>query len=165
MFLGEKFSWVKLISVLLCMGGIIIVSLGDSGSGSDNVASNPVLGDILSLLSAAFYAAYISLIRQKLPDEDDEVKGRVSMAQFLGFLGLFNLLLFFPVALVLEFFKPGLFNTLTGKQFGLIIGKGTYLCIVALPFILQTSQCHAFFSRGFVIITLHVCLWFLHLRS
>lgn len=123
-FLGEKFTWLKLIGVLLCMVGTIIVSLGDSGSGSNAAASNPVLGDILSLLSAAFYAAYITLIRQKLPDEDDKVQGRVSMAQFLGFLGLFNLLIFFPVTLILEFLKLELFNNLTGKQFGLIIGKG-----------------------------------------
>ncbi|XP_057773465.1 uncharacterized vacuolar membrane protein YML018C isoform X2 [Salvia miltiorrhiza] len=123
-FLGEKFTWLKLISVLLCMGGVIIVSLGDSGSGSSEVAPNPALGDILSLLSAAFYSVYITLIRQKLPDEDDKVQGRVSMAHFLGFLGLFNLLIFFPVALILELSKLGLFNTLTGKQFGLIVGKG-----------------------------------------
>ncbi|KAH6767709.1 EamA-like transporter family [Perilla frutescens var. hirtella] len=123
-FLGENFTWLKLISVLLCMGGTIIVSLADSGSGSNEVASNPVLGDILSLLSAAFYAAYITLIRRNLPDEDDTVRGHVSMAQFLGFLGFFNLLIFFPVALILEFLKLGLFNTITGKQFGLIIGKG-----------------------------------------
>ncbi|KAL3346452.1 hypothetical protein AABB24_025075, partial [Solanum stoloniferum] len=31
-FLGEVFTWVKLFSVLLCMGGTIIVSLGDSKS-------------------------------------------------------------------------------------------------------------------------------------
>ncbi|KAK6141668.1 hypothetical protein DH2020_024589 [Rehmannia glutinosa] len=123
-FLGEKFTWLKLISVLLCMGGTIIVSLGDSGSGSSVVASNPTLGDILALLSSAFYAAYITLIRQKLPDEDDEVQGRASMAQFLGFLGLFNILIFLPVALILDFSKLEPFNTLTGKQFGLIVGKG-----------------------------------------
>ncbi|KAL6564007.1 hypothetical protein OROHE_005247 [Orobanche hederae] len=123
-FLGEKFAWLKLLSVLLCMGGTIIVSLGDSATGSSVVASSPTLGDCLALLSSAFYAVYITVIRQKLPDEDDEVQGRASMAQFLGFLGLFNLLLFFPVALVLEFFKLESFNTLSGKQIGLIVGKG-----------------------------------------
>ncbi|PIN18887.1 putative membrane protein [Handroanthus impetiginosus] len=123
-FLGEKFTWLKLTSVLLCMGGTIIVSLGDSGTESNVVASNPVLGDILALLSSAFYAVYITLIRQKLPDEDDEVQGRASMAQFLGFLGLFNLLLFFPISLVLEFAKLESIYSLTGKELGLIVGKG-----------------------------------------
>ncbi|KAM7496210.1 hypothetical protein LguiA_020624 [Lonicera macranthoides] len=124
-FLGEKFTWVKLISVLLCMSGTVIVSLGDSKSGLSAIATNPVLGDILALLSAAFYAAYITLIRKKLPDDDDDGNsGCVSMAQFLGFLGLFNLLIFLPVAIVLNFSMLEPFNTLTWKQLGLIVGKG-----------------------------------------
>ncbi|XAR60978.1 hypothetical protein NMG60_11034544 [Bertholletia excelsa] len=122
-FLGEKFTWVKLFSVLLCMGGTIIVSLGDSETGLSAVASNPVLGDILALLSAALYAVYITLIRKKLPDDDGK-SGEASMAQFLGFLGLFNLLIFLPVALVLNFTKLEPFNRLTLKQVGLIVGKG-----------------------------------------
>ncbi|KAK4407331.1 putative vacuolar membrane protein [Sesamum angolense] len=60
----------------------------------------------------------------KLPDEDDEVQGRVSMAQVLGFLGLFNLLLFLPVALILEFTKLENFHVLSGRDLGLIVGKG-----------------------------------------
>ena len=122
-FLGEKFTWVKLVSVLLCMGGTIIVSLGDSQTGLSNVASNPLLGDIFALVSAGLYAVYITLIRKKLPD-DDEKSGSPSMAQFLGFLGLFNLIIFLPVALILNFTKLEPFNTLTWKQFGLIVGKG-----------------------------------------
>lgn len=124
-FLGEVFTWVKLFSVLLCMGGTIIVSLGDLKSGSNKVASNPVLGDILSLLSAALYAVYITLIRKKLPDDDGK-SGHASMAQFLGYLGLFNMLIFLPVPLVLNFANLEPFNTLTWKQLGLIVGKGLF---------------------------------------
>ncbi|KAL5562092.1 hypothetical protein UlMin_031839 [Ulmus minor] len=121
-FLGENFTWVKLISVLLCMGGTIIVSLGDSQTGLSAIASNPVLGDIFAILSAGLYAAYITLIRLKLPE--DEKSGHPSMGQFLGFLGLFNLIIFLPVALVLNFSKLEPFYMLTWKQFGLIVGKG-----------------------------------------
>ncbi|GFZ20141.1 EamA-like transporter family [Actinidia rufa] len=99
-FLGERFTWVKLISVLLCMGGTVIVSLGDSETGLSAIASNPVLGDILAVVSAALYAVYITLIR------------------------LFNLLLFLPVALILNFTKLETFSVLTWKQVGLIVGKG-----------------------------------------
>lgn len=123
-FFGEKFTWVKLISVLLCMGGTIIVSLGDSETGLSAIASNPVLGDILALVSAALYAAYITLIRKKLPDDEEGKSGKVSMAQFLGFLGLFNLLIFLPVVLILNFTKLESFSMLTWKQIGLIVGKG-----------------------------------------
>lgn len=124
-FLGEKFTWIKLLSVLLCMGGTIIVSLGDSNTGTSATASNPTLGDILALVSSAFYAVYITLIRKNLPDEDDDAKtGKVSMAQFLGFLGLFNLLIFAPIAFILHLANLEPFDTISGKQFGLIVGKG-----------------------------------------
>ncbi|XVF72170.1 hypothetical protein PTKIN_Ptkin12aG0099000 [Pterospermum kingtungense] len=124
-FLGENFTWLKLVSVVLCMAGTIIVSLGDS-SNSKNlsvIASNPVLGDILALLSAALYAVYVTLIRKKFPD-DDEKSAHASMAQFLGFLGLFNLFIFLPFALILNVTQLESFNTLSWKQFGLVIGKG-----------------------------------------
>ncbi|XP_042517698.1 thiamine-repressible mitochondrial transport protein THI74 isoform X2 [Macadamia integrifolia] len=123
-FLGEKFTWVKLLSVLLCMAGTIIVSFGDSSTTLSAIATNPLLGDILALVSAGLYAVYITLIRKKLPDDDDRKDGSASMAQFLGFLGLFNLIIFLPVALVLNFAKLEPFYTLTWKQFGLIVGKG-----------------------------------------
>nr|XP_043618121.1 solute carrier family 35 member F5 [Erigeron canadensis] len=124
-FLGEKFTWIKLFSVLLCMGGTIIVSLGDSKSGMSATASNPLVGDILALVSSAFYAVYVTLIRKTLPDEDDHAKtGKVSMAQFLGFLGLFNLLLFSPIAIILHLANLEPFDTISRKQFGLIVGKG-----------------------------------------
>lgn len=121
--LGEAFTWVKLISVLLCMGGTIIVSLADSNTGVNAIAANPFLGDILALGSAGLYAVYITLIRKKLPDEK-KGEGQASTAQFLGFLGLFNLLIFLPVALLLNFTKIEPLHKLNWTQFGVIVGKG-----------------------------------------
>ncbi|XP_020591041.1 thiamine-repressible mitochondrial transport protein THI74-like [Phalaenopsis equestris] len=122
-FLGEKFTWVKLVSVLLCMGGTIVVSIADSSTNANSVATNPVLGDILALISATLYAVYISMIRAKLPDEGDG-KVQASTAQFLGYLGLFNFLIFLPVVTVLDFTKLEPFHVLTWKQLCLIVGKG-----------------------------------------
>lgn len=122
-FLGETFTWVKLVSVLLCMGGTVIVSFADVGVGVNAIASNPILGDVLTLISACLYAVYISLIRKNLPDEM-KGEGHASMAQFLGYLGLFNLLIFLPVALGLEFTKLESFHKITWHQFCLIVGKG-----------------------------------------
>lgn len=122
-FLGEKFTWIKLISVGLCMGGTIIVSLADSSTGANAVATNPLLGDILVLISASLYAIYITMIRAKLPDEDVG-EGKASTAQFLGYLGLFNFLIFLPVAIFLYYTKLEPFHMLTWKQVGLIVGKG-----------------------------------------
>lgn len=118
------FTWLKLASVLLCMGGTIIVSLGDSQSETTlKTASNPLLGDVLSLVSAGLYAVYITLIRKKLPD-DDETTGKPSMAQFLGFLGLFNLVIFLPVALIIKFTKVEPFHLRNWKEVSMIVAKG-----------------------------------------
>ena len=140
-FLGERFTWVKLISVLLCMGGTVIVGLADSESGVNAIASNPVLGDILALVSSCFYAVYITLIRKKLPDEK-RGEGQASMAEFLGYLGLFNLLIFLPVALLLNFTKIEPFRKLTWYQFGLIVGKGMDLS----PTLVSTLLLYSFFQ-------------------
>lgn len=112
------------------MGGTVIVGLADSESGINAIATNPVLGDVLALVSACFYAVYISLIRKRLPDEN-KGEGQASMAEFLGYLGLFNLLIFLPVALVLHFTKIEPFNSLTLYQFGLIVGKGLDLSLIS----------------------------------
>uniref|UniRef100_A0A0D6QUB4 EamA domain-containing protein n=1 Tax=Araucaria cunninghamii TaxID=56994 RepID=A0A0D6QUB4_ARACU len=121
--LDEKFSWVKLLSVLLCMVGTIVVSLGDSETGKNEIATNPLLGDFLCLVSAMFYALYTTLIRKKIPDEE-KGEGQVSTALFLGFLGLFNALIFLPPVLILHFTRVEPFHGLTLMQFGLIVGKG-----------------------------------------
>ena len=97
--------------------------LGDSESNSTATDKNPLLGDVL-LISAVFYAVYITLIRKKLPDDDDESSSRFSMAQLLGFLGLFNFFIFLPAAVILNFTKRERFNALTLKQLGLVVGKG-----------------------------------------
>ncbi|GAA0154519.1 secondary carrier transporter [Lithospermum erythrorhizon] len=89
-----------------------------------SIESNPALGDILALLSAACYSVYVTLIRKKLPDEEDEDNGQASMAQFLGYLGLCNIIIFLPVFLVLNFTKLEPITILTWKQLGLIVGKG-----------------------------------------
>ena len=132
--------------MLLCIAGTIIVSLADSGSTLNAVATNPLLGDFLSIVSAGLYAVYITLIRKKLPDEK-EGQGQVSMAQFLGFLGLFNMLFFLPVALVLNFAKLEPFHTLTWEQVGLIVGKGrsalhTFIHLHACCYSLETWGAH-----------------------
>lgn len=154
-FLGEKFTWVKLVSVLLCMGGTVIVSLADLRVGVNAITYDVVFGDALAIVSAGLYAVYITLIRRKLPDES-KGEGHASMAQFLGYLGLCNLLIFLPVALFLNFTKIEPFHKLTWSQFGLIIGKGTHcpyffvlLFVVVDP--LVSSLCSFHFLYVFIL--------------
>ncbi|KAL3695817.1 hypothetical protein R1sor_009893 [Riccia sorocarpa] len=103
--------------------GFVAVALGDSQHGASEVALKPVWGDLLTLISAMFYAVYTALIRAKISDEDEE-KGNCSTALVLGYLGLFNAVFFGPIALILHFSGVEPFHRLTLTQVGLIVGKG-----------------------------------------
>lgn len=58
----------------------------------------PLLGDALALGSALAYAFYVVLLKVRIRNET-----RVSMTLFFGFVGLFNILLIWPLGLVLHF--------------------------------------------------------------
>ena len=47
----------------------------------------PIVGDSLALLSALFYATYVTLLKVRVREES-----RVDMQLFFGFVGLFNVL-------------------------------------------------------------------------
>ena len=179
-FLQEKFTWVKLWSILLCMTGTIVVSFSDSEEGS-SVATNPIWGDLLCVASAIFYAAYTTLIRKKLPDEA-QGEEEASTALFFGFLGLFNGLFLLPVALILHFTGVETFHRLTALQYGLIIGKGLthfhcfsyqkYWLFILLKyfvytFFVQFLVIHCWFSseENPVHIINHVCMCKYNLRK
>jgi len=59
--------------------------------------SHPLLGDILALLSAVAYAAYVLLLKVQIRSE-----ARVSMTLFFGFVGLWNILFMWPVGVLLH---------------------------------------------------------------
>lgn len=89
---------------------MVIVSLSDSSIGSPDeilaklftpdphVPSAPVLGDALALASALAYAFYVILLKVRIRNET-----RMSMTLFFGFVGLFNIVLIWPMGLVLHF--------------------------------------------------------------
>ncbi|KAH6554561.1 hypothetical protein KP509_1Z324900 [Ceratopteris richardii] len=130
-FLREKFTWIKLCSVLLCMAGTVIVSLSDSKGTSTATAKNHAWGDVLCIISACFYAVYTTLIKKQLPDEvqDDE---KASTALFFGYLGLFNGVIFLPIMLILHFTGVEPLHNLSSLQYGLIIGKGMLFSLAVL---------------------------------
>lgn len=59
--------------------------------------SNPLMGDSLALASAIFSAAYVILLKVKVREES-----RMNMNLFFAYVGLFNVLLFGPLCLVLH---------------------------------------------------------------
>lgn len=94
------------------MTGVVIVSLSDStlptppageprGQPAIEIESptpsHPLLGDGLALLSALAYAAYVLLLKVRIRNE-----ARISMTLFFGFVGMFNIVMFWPVGILLH---------------------------------------------------------------
>ncbi|KAI9572862.1 hypothetical protein HD554DRAFT_1377940 [Boletus coccyginus] len=101
-FRVETLTLVKIGAVLTSFGGVALVSLSDSSSspGPTNAQSInlvAILGDILALLSALFYAFYMIFLKVQIKEES-----RIDMQLFFGYVGLFNVLLWWPVALLLH---------------------------------------------------------------
>ena len=95
----DRFSLTKLLAVCFSFGGMVLVGLSDSsdpGSPDASVA-DALVGDLLALISACTYASYAILMKRMIPDER-----RVSVFMFFGFLGLFSLLLMWPVFVILD---------------------------------------------------------------
>ncbi|KAG8991142.1 hypothetical protein FRB94_014778 [Tulasnella sp. JGI-2019a] len=60
--------------------------------------SNPILGDFYALLSALFYALYVTLLKARIRNES-----RVNMQLFFGFVGVINMVTLWPVGFILHF--------------------------------------------------------------
>ncbi|KAF9111969.1 hypothetical protein BGX27_004190 [Mortierella sp. AM989] len=95
----ESFSVVKLIAVGGSLLGVALVSESDRRNSNIEPSSPPapLFGDFLALLSALFYGCYTVLLKVRIQNEN-----RVNMSLFFGFVGMFNLLLLWPVFGVLH---------------------------------------------------------------
>ncbi|POY71895.1 hypothetical protein BMF94_5256 [Rhodotorula taiwanensis] len=122
----EVFTVGKFLSVVLSVTGVVIVSLSDSSlpppptgepRGSPGITiksptpSHPLLGDALALLSALAYAAYVLLLKVRIRNE-----ARISMTLFFGFVGIFNILLFWPMGIFLHFLGVETFEMPHGRD-------------------------------------------------
>ncbi|TCD69972.1 hypothetical protein EIP91_005561 [Steccherinum ochraceum] len=111
-FRVETLTIIKIAAVVTSFGGVILVSLSDSSQVEQDLAVRAqlastltvkgysvrhIIGDSLSLLSALFYALYVTLLKVRIRNES-----RVDMQLFFGFVGLFNILLTWPIGLVLH---------------------------------------------------------------
>ncbi|PFH54580.1 hypothetical protein AMATHDRAFT_134985 [Amanita thiersii Skay4041] len=102
-FRVETLNLAKIAAVITSFCGVVLVSLSDSYQESpapDILTSErhqPILGDFLALISAVFYALYVIFLKVRVGSES-----RINMQLFFGFVGLFNVLLCWPVGLVLH---------------------------------------------------------------
>ncbi|KAH8664077.1 vacuolar membrane protein [Xylariales sp. PMI_506] len=102
----EIFSMRKLIGVLASLAGIILISSVDlSGeSNDDNRGNFPhktqqqiAIGDAMALVSALVYGLYVTVMKVRVGDEE-----RVNMPLFFGLVGIINVVLLWPVFIVLH---------------------------------------------------------------
>ena len=66
---------------------------------------------MLALTSALFYALYVILLKVRIKSES-----RVDMQLFFGFVGLFNVLTCWPIAIVLHFVGAEVFEPPSSKS-------------------------------------------------
>jgi solute carrier family 35 protein F5 len=108
MFRVETLTLVKIGAVLTAFVGVILVAISDGSPDSEPDAigpsiiykaatSLPVLGDFLALMSAVFYAFYVVFLKVQIREES-----RIDMQLFFGFVGLFNIVLSWPIGVILH---------------------------------------------------------------
>jgi solute carrier family 35 protein F5 len=98
--LQSRLRIVNVLGVLATIGGAVIISLKDKADSAGNNldGSYPMRGDLLAGMSAILYGLYTVYLRLRVPDEN-----AVSMQLLLGFLGLFNLIFFWPLFIILHY--------------------------------------------------------------
>lgn len=104
-FKVEPFTVRKLIGVLASLVGVILISSVDlSGQSDENRGSFPhktpgqiAIGDAMAFISAVVYGMYVTVMKRRVGDED-----KVDMRLFFGLVGVFNLLLLWPLFPILH---------------------------------------------------------------
>ncbi|OTB06179.1 hypothetical protein M426DRAFT_319248 [Hypoxylon sp. CI-4A] len=103
----EPFSVRKLIGVLASLAGIILISTVDLSSkdNDDNRGNFPhkshqqiAIGDAMAFFSAVVYGLYVVVMKVRIGNEE-----RVNMPLFFGLVGVFNILILWPLFFILHF--------------------------------------------------------------
>jgi len=118
LFLKETASIGKTLSVLICIGGVVMVAVSDKRNYSDGRA--PLMGDILIIGSACATAAY--MVTYKKVMQNTYIS---SMNALLGFIGLCNLLLFWPLFVILHYARIEPLHAITPVAWGIFFASCT----------------------------------------
>ncbi|KAI4862126.1 hypothetical protein F4820DRAFT_35977 [Hypoxylon rubiginosum] len=103
----EPFSIRKLVGVLASLAGIVLISTMDlSGADNDEHRGNfphksqqqIAIGDSMAFFSAVVYGLYVVVMKVRIGNEE-----RVNMPLFFGLLGVFNVILLWPLFFILHF--------------------------------------------------------------
>ncbi|GIM05416.1 hypothetical protein Vretimale_9923, partial [Volvox reticuliferus] len=131
--LGQEIgSALRLASVVAAMAGTTLVALGDKrnedngssggsegGGGSRGGGSNPLFGDVLTLIAAALYALYTIMMKRLLVKDD-----AIVMALFFGTIGVLYFSVLVPVAGTLALAGSAVVRRVTSRALGLALVQG-----------------------------------------
>eukprot|EP00878_Enallax_costatus_P018344 GHUV01019307.1.p1 GENE.GHUV01019307.1~~GHUV01019307.1.p1 ORF type:complete len:374 (+),score=111.21 GHUV01019307.1:178-1299(+) len=81
--------------------------------------NHSVIGDLLCLISASFYAGYTIVLRKSLPDDDE-----ANVALFFGYVGLLCSVVFAPVVAVMAGLGAMHLKTIPPKAYLIILIEG-----------------------------------------
>lgn len=110
---GDRFTISKLVAVSACVAGALLVSMSEIAEPQNS------RGIVLSVMSAFFYACYLVLVKRK--NDTDE---KIDIIEFFGFVGLWNILLLWPIFLVLNFSQIEPFEMPSRRQFLVLFFNG-----------------------------------------
>ncbi|XP_017868418.1 PREDICTED: solute carrier family 35 member F5 [Drosophila arizonae] len=116
--MGDKLTITKLIAATMSIAGVVVISMNDLHD------SKMTRGVLLALFSAFFYASYLVFVKRKSDTEE-----KVDIPLFFGFVGLWNLLLLWPIFFILHFTKIETFEMPSQGQFGMLFLNG-FICTV-----------------------------------
>jgi solute carrier family 35, member F5 len=120
--LKEKFTWGKLLGVVLCMAGNISTLAKDSSSG----VSDYFWGDVCAFAGAVMYGVYTTAIRLQIPDNSG-----ISVSLFFGFVGLFSFCGLAVLVLVFNYTHVESLHGLTWEIIGLLFVQGLFNNVLA----------------------------------
>lgn len=109
----ERFNGIKVFGLALSFVGVILVTKSDSESVSGDLQRTTMsifVGNTLALLGALLYGVYTTMLKYRIRDES-----RVNMKVFLGFVGVFNLILLWPSLVVFHYTGVEVFEWPHGK--------------------------------------------------
>lgn len=118
MFRVETLDLTKIMSIAVSFVGVLCVTLNDKPKTNDSLSFQSIMaGDILALLGALFYGIFSIVLKYKVKEDS-----RVDMRLFFGFVGVFNILIFWPSIVFADRFGLESFELPpNGKVWGVIL--------------------------------------------
>lgn len=100
----EKINRNKIYGVILCFTGVVIVTKDDTSYTNPSISNFLVFcGNMLALSGALIYGVYTILLKVKTVIKNSTLERQLNTHLFFGFVGVFCLVILWPVIIILHF--------------------------------------------------------------